>query len=537
MVNVLGRGWWRRITVAIAAFLVIGLHGCAQVAIPVGQSHDLHSTQLLEFVPKQSLFATVIDTNVETNKVWQRSNLSDALFQAEKTIFGPYSIDLSEDIRPWLGDKVAVAITDKDLDRDRRNGRQVGYLLVAHAADGDALREFLELFWQRQSVSGPQPVLTAESGVPIIAGLVAQGSRQLATAVVGGRTLLVANDIKVLRQSLRVAQAPDLQLPGNDCCTAAWISLRIPEFLDWLGVATPEKLPLMSAYQWQHLTAAIELYSQQLVIDTTLTGVNSHLSLSERARSTVKHQADGPNQYVPDSVAWAVMGYDLQSLLTMVKDELAHYQRLPSPIQQGQRWLSTQLAQTLSEPLTQLLADDYAVGQLEDGTGLMAVRPMSPTVVDRLDRIAGQQGLTVSRLMLKGQSVTAWSRLKTRVDARNRETTVETDLVGVHTKIGDCHIFSTSIGGLTAALDAPANQLSASRSFQRALPSMDALNQEGYIYGTWSELDRLLASNRWFSLVKPIVQPWSQLIDAISITSYGQTANQSTGTVSILLKS
>ncbi|MEL6129549.1 MAG: DUF3352 domain-containing protein [Cyanobacteria bacterium J06628_4] len=535
MVNLLGRPWQRGFAIALLV-ISLGLNSCQQLSLQPPSSQSAH---ILEFIPRHSLFAAVVDTTIAPGKAWQRSNLSSALVQAIDSFFTPLAINPSEDIRPWLGNNIAFAITDKDLDLNRR-GLQTGYLLVADTADDENLREFLELFWQRQTVAGTQPVLTEGNGVPIIAGTVAQGTQPLATAVVDKHTLLVANDVKVLRQSLRVAQAPTLQLSQRDCCTPVWVNLHIPDFIDWLGLATPAKMRFMSSLQWQQLSATAVLHPQQMVINTQLTALgNNSPSRFEVPQPDTKTGQDpnlsSPQQYLPASVAWAAMGHDLRPLWTDLWDQLSRYQGLPFPLRQWQQWQSTQLAQALSGPLTQLLSNDYAIGQLTDGTWLMAVTTAEPTVTEQLDSIAVQQGLTVSQLTLEGQTVKAWSRLKTRVDTRNRETTVETELVGVHTKVNDCDVFTTSLGGLTTALAAPTNALTTTQKFERTVKSMDKPNQ-GYIYGTWPDLDRLLESNRWFSLVRPILQPWSESIDAIAITSYGQTVNQSTGTVSILLK-
>ena len=539
MVIFLGKPWrqWRLMAAIALLFCSLGISGCQQLSVGSERSeHVSHRAHVLEFVPKQVLLATVLDTTVKPGKTLQ-STLSEALPQAAASLLAPLAIDLNDNIRPWLGDQVAFAITDKDVDRDRRTGRQVGYLVVAETTDGDRLREFLELFWQRQAIAGAQPDLLQASGVPIIAGVVAGEGRPLATAVVGGRTLLIANDVRVLRQSLRVAQAPALQLSGRDCCGAGWVHLRIPNFVDWLGLATPSDIRLQSGPQWQELSATAAIHPKRVAIDTQLTA-RSGISVPETtALNPPDQQAVGnrPGQYLPASVAWAAMGHDLRPLWNRVWDELGRYQRLPPAL--SQQWLSTQLAQALSEPLLQLLAGDYAVGQLDDGTWLMAVRKATPAAVNQLDDIAEQKGLTVSRLALEGQSVTAWSRLKTRMgaDTRNRDTTVETDIVWLHTTVGDCDVFATSISGLTAALAAPENPVSGTQRFQRTVQAMDQPNQ-GYVYGTWVELERLLESNRWFSLLRPVLQPWSQSIDAIAITSYGQTVNQPTGSVSVLLK-
>lgn len=524
--------WQRGFTIALL-LVSLGISGCGQLSLPSGQSSAPLGNRILEFVPRHALLTTVVSTAVQLDNTWQRSDIVATISQFTDSLLTPLAINFNQDIRPWLGNDIAFAITAKDVDRDRRNGRQTGYLLVLETTDGERLREFLELFWQRQTVAGSQPAFTQVNGVPIISGPVGQEERQLATAVVAGSTLLVANDVRVLYQSLQVAQAPTLQLSGRDCCAAAWVNLHIPEFVDWLGLATSANQQLMSIGQWQQLDATAVFRPQGITMDTWLTSLGTSMPKSMESGTTMGKDELG--QYLPASMAWAVTGHNLSPVWAELWGQLSRYQRLPSLLQQGQQWLSTQLAQSLSEPLGQLLANDYAVGQLEDGTWVMAVVATPPTAITQLDEIAQQQGLTVSQLTLNGQSVIAWSHLKTRVDTQNRETTVATDLVALHTKVAGHSIFSTSIDGLMAALAAPDSNLFATQRFQRTVRLMETSNQ-GYLYGTWAEVERLLASNRWFSLVKPILQPLSQSIDAIAITTHDQVTNQSTGTVSILLK-
>ncbi|MEM8611766.1 MAG: DUF3352 domain-containing protein [Cyanobacteria bacterium P01_H01_bin.105] len=543
MVNLLPVSWrrWQLMLVAIALLIIsFSISSCSQFSlIEDGQSSNPQTDHVSEFVPKHALLAAVIDTTPKPDKAWSQSALSRVLSQTLDRLLTPLELDFSEDIRPWLGQTIAFAITNKDLDRDYRNGRQGGYLLAANTLDGDRLREFLELFWQRQAIAGANPVLTQDSGVPIIAGLVSKEKHQLATAIVGENTLLIANDIKVLQQSLRVAQTPTLQLSKPDLRKHIWFNISIPDFVDWLGVATPPaNLPIMSAPRWQQLSATTAFHPQRLTINTQLKLLDSiHTpKTAELYKKPSEVLEASPAQYLPASLAWGATGDDLRPLWTEIENELDSYQRVVPPLAQSHKWISTQLAQTLLAPLTQLFSGGYAVGQLNDGSWLIAVVNTDSTLTNQLDNIAVKQGLTVSQLTLQDRSVTAWSRLKTRVNnTRNRETTVETDLVALHTKVNNCDIFTTSIDGLTAALRPSNNALTDTQSFQRTMTSIDDSNQ-GYFYGTWDEIERLLASNRWFSLVKPIVQPWIQPIDAIAITSYKQTNNQSTGTISILLK-
>lgn len=538
MTNLFGgsRQRWQLVIFAIALLLIsIGIHSCGQPSPSSKQLDNSQSSSVLEFLPRHSLLAAVIDTTVEPSQGWKNSGLANTVSRSISSALVPLAINFDQDIRPWLGDHIAFAITDKDLDRTRRNGRQTGYLLVVDTSDSERLREFLELFWQRLSIAGSSPRFTKVNGVPIIAGSAVPEKYRLATAIVGERTLLVANDIGVLRQSLRVAQAPALQLSNHDCCTPGWISLRIPDVLDWLGLAAANDRRFMTTLPWQQLTATAAFQPQGLAINAQLAKNTLLMSAPTAAELLVDLSDHSPQQYLPASMAWAAIGKDFRSLWTGLGEELEHYQELPSPLQQGQRWQTTQLGQLLTKPLTQLLSDDYAVGQLDDGAWLIIAKTTNPTAAAQLDSVAKQQGLTVSQLTVKNKLVTAWSQLKTRVDTRNRETTVETDLVALHTKLNDCDVFATSIDSLTAALAAPTNKLSDTQRFQQTVRSMDTPNQ-GYLYGTWDDIERLLASNRWFSLVKPVLQVWSQSIDAIAVTSYEHTVNQSTGTASILLK-
>ncbi|MGD1948752.1 MAG: DUF3352 domain-containing protein [Leptolyngbyaceae cyanobacterium] len=541
MVNRSGKPWryWWLSIVAIAV-LLSGASSCGQLPPISGQPSISQANHIVTFVPKQALLSAVVDTTAKLDKARTHTHFSKVVSKNLDLLLVSLSLDFKEDIRPWLGDTLAFAVTDKDIDRDHRNGHQTGYLLVVDAADGDRLREFLELFWQRQTVAGTSPVLSKASGVPIVTAQVGTHEQSLATAVVGQHILLVANDVQVLKQSLRVAQTPTLQLLEYDCCVPAWVSLQLPALIDWLGLAVPVQPQLPSSPQWQQLITTAMFQPHRLVVNTRAKSLHHQTAdpifTANLANTKKTRSVESIESYLPASLVWAAAGYDLRPLWAQLGDELNYYQKLPAPIQQSQQWLSTQLAQILLEPISQLFSNDYAVGQFRDGTWLMAIANSQPANIKQLDDIAIQQGLTVSQFTLKDQSVTAWSRLKTRVkEGANRETTVETELVALHTRAEDCHIFATSIGGLTAALEAPEHPLLDTQRFQQVMQSINNHNQ-GYLYGTWDEIERLLASDRWFSLVKPIVQPWTESLSAIAVSAHGQPDKQSTGTVSILLK-
>ncbi|MEM6253332.1 MAG: DUF3352 domain-containing protein [Cyanobacteria bacterium P01_D01_bin.156] len=521
------------------ALVCIGLWvtSCSQRFTTPQQSFiTQNNSQITDFIPRQALIATVLAPDDILPK--QTSFLGNRVLEQLDDLLISLDINLRDEVFPWLGSHIALAITDHSLNPSNHNAQRVGYLLVADISDSERLREVLELFWQHQSVAGSKLSFTRANGVPIISGPINQTFHQLSTAIVGDHTLIIGNSIQIVRQSLRVAQTPKLQLSGPDCCVPFWLTLRIPAVIDWLGVAAPDEPSLLENQYWQQLTAVAEPNSQGITLKTQLTNLGAQVSTSitefEAGAQNVSLQ-----KYLPNSMAWVAIGNDLTSWwMEKLQIELNHYQKLPSFLQQAQQWRTTELGKKLTNPLGELLANDYGIGQLDDGAWLMVTSPADPRVAHQLDTIATEEGLTVSQFTLDGHTVTAWSRLKTKLyqGNLNRETTVETDLLALRTNVdAGCYVFATSLSSLTAALAAPEQPLLLTQRFQRVMQTIDP-KHPAYIYGTWNEMERLLNRNRWFSLVQPIVKPWVQSIDAIAFTSDVHTKHQSTGTISVLLK-
>ena len=56
-------------------------------------------------------------------------------------------LDYRRDIQPWLGEEITLAVTSGDIDRNRSNGKQPGYLLALTTKDSTKSREFLQLLF------------------------------------------------------------------------------------------------------------------------------------------------------------------------------------------------------------------------------------------------------------------------------------------------------------------------------------------------------------------------------------------------------
>ncbi|MHC5825204.1 MAG: DUF3352 domain-containing protein, partial [Nostoc sp.] len=173
----------------------------------------------------------------------------EELSKLKTSLFAKSGIDYKQDIQPWLGDEITLAITTLDIDRDGENGQQPGYLLALATKQPEKSREFVELLFSKRALGGANLAVEQYKGVKLIydnqevitqekiqnrsterSRSVSERSRSrsvpqespkskiqnyLAGAVVGEGFVLFANDPKVLRDAINNVQAPDLNLTSS----------------------------------------------------------------------------------------------------------------------------------------------------------------------------------------------------------------------------------------------------------------------------------------------------------------------------------
>ncbi|MEO0458524.1 MAG: DUF3352 domain-containing protein [Cyanobacteria bacterium P01_A01_bin.114] len=579
---------------AIAAVLIIlglGGFGWLSAQSPLFLLRGSSNTEPIAavFVPRQSPLTVSLLTSperlVELRRVLtppgRRGNSQAEVAQFKRSLSEQTGIDYDTDIRPWIGNEITFAVTDTDFDRDPTNGYQPGYVAAIAARNGERAREFLELFWQRQALAGAKLTFEVSSGVRIIyaeatpnisqqavstkntsdlaqalTALRQQG--QWATAVVGNRFVLLANHPQVLQQSIRNAQANQLNLTAKADYQSALAQLtakrigviycNLPPFFSWLGVSskphptltTLNSLPAQP--QTQSLTAAVQLNRRGLGLATALAPI------SQTAFKPVEPGLSQPVEalrYLPADTALAAGGHNLSQLWDTLEAELDAYATLPPQIYQLRQWL---LSVSSEQPLKNWLKADYAVGQWasradqspgEAADWVLVVEHSSAadTALSTLDQLAERQQLTVSSLMLKNQAVTAWSQIQTSIQDRfrERETTVETRILGLHTTVDGYDILATSLPAMSAALEAPLRSLIDTNRFKQAIVPFQQPN-EGYLYFNWPLFRKTLAASvPWFKLVDTTAQPLLDAIQSITLSSYGGQTQQKQGEVLIQL--
>jgi hypothetical protein len=466
------------------------------------------------------------------------------------------------DIQPWVGNEITFAITDIDIDKNSQNGLQPGYLLALAIRDGDRAREFLELFWQRQALAGQALTFQVTNGVRIIhaqaptPGLVEKSAKSLerssvptayppATAVVGNQFLLLASDPQILERSIQNAQAPDLNLDHRpdyqnslgqlNADRLGLTYVNLPQTLKLLGLAqwssqSPKPIP-----QAQTILASISFDRQGLRFRTALSAAPQVPFVPQIATLT------GPVevlQQLPANTVAVVSGDNLAQLWRDLEAESSRYSQLPAPLMRWQRQLSPQSTRRLMLQLQTWLSATYALGCLSTGDWIFVAEhtPQSDSTLAALDRVARDQGLTVSPLTVDNHPVTAWTRIKTRLQngTSNRETTVETDIIGLHTTVNHRDLLTTSLSAMSAALAAPQHPLTSNSLFKGAIAPLDRPNQ-GIAYLNWSDIHPVLHPQPLLQLLETTLQPFLKYVKTIAISSYGGNSHQRQGDILVRL--
>ena len=469
-------------------------------------------------------------------------------------------LNYEQDIQPWLGDEVTFAVTGLDSDRDDSNGRQPAYLLAASAADGDRARRFLELFWQRQALAGVNPIFERYKGATITYGESmdvlpdslwrsrrrgeAAPRTNLATAMVGGKFVLLATDPKVLREAINTVQVPEQSLAALSSYRQAIASkTEGPDEDRRLGVMVADFTALAQLWQSPETAAALDALPASkpfspyegaiALVEFDRQGITSNFQLLNRdSRDT---PLDAPTltdpvdalQYLPRSAAIALGGDDLAGLWQEVQSQFAGTLLGDSVIAQVMT-LADRENMVPETDVLPWLSGDYAIG-LVDGNWVVVAphSEASEAAFERLDRVAGDRGWTVGPLTVGQTNAQIWSR----VDFQRGQ--VSTQVEGIRAQVDGYDILSTSVSTLSTVLAAVPNpetpeQPNPNAFLQRPdvqynLAQLPQPN-DGYAQLDWSTAKPILG--RIFPLLnvlESLGQPIFNRLDTVTVVSHGGT--------------
>ncbi|MBG1244613.1 DUF3352 domain-containing protein [Nostoc sp. NZL] len=460
------------------------------------------------------------------------------LSKLKTSLFAKSGIDYKQDIQPWLGNEITLAITTLDIDRDPENGQQPGYLLALATQKPEKSREFVELLFSKRALAGANLAVEQYKGIKLISDNSQPEQDLLAGAVVGEGFVLFANDPKVLRDAINNVQAPDLNLTSSSEYqkatkelpkgSLAVAFLNLPIVAKWQGLELPEQ-----TYDSEIISLALN--PKGLLAETTFLTSAEIVPPSSPLSKPV-----GALQYIPASAGLAISGSNLSNL---GNSDLAKLWRQATATIYGGEDVVSRLAKPLAdvqkrwginlpEDIFSWVQGEYAIALLPDKeqTTLhwIFVVEKSESVeqgVARLDAIASSNGLSINPLNIDKQKISAWTELTTattKADVKERPSfSIETKVRGLHTTLGNYEVFTSDLETMNEILTTKDNSLIDNAKFQDSIAAIPLPNQ-GYIYLDWTKSQNLLERQvPVLKLVEVLGKPFFDNLRSLTVSSYG----------------
>ncbi|MEH1940718.1 MAG: DUF3352 domain-containing protein [Nostoc sp.] len=488
------------------------------------------------FVSKLSPVMVSLLANPDRLQALERE---EELSKLKTSLFAKSGIDYKQDIQPWLGDEITLAIATLDIDRDRENGQQPGYLLALATKQPEKSREFVELLFSKRALAGANLAVEQYKGIKLISDNSQPEQGLLTGAVVGEGFVLFANDPKVLRDAINNVQAPDLNLTSSSEYqkatkelpkgSLAVAFLNLPIVAKWQGLELPEQL-----YNSQIISLALN--PKGLLAETTFLTSSEIVPPSAPLSKPV-----GGLQYIPASAGLAISGSNLSNLgnsdlaklwrqatATIYGSEEDVVSRLAKPLTDVQkRW-----GINFPEDIFSWVQGEYAIALLGEKEQTIPhwifVVEKSEGVeqgVARLDAIASSNGLSISPLTIDNQKISAWTELTTatkKSDAKEGASfSIETKVRGLHTTLGNYEIFTSDLETMNEILTAKDNSIIDNPNFKDSIAAIPRPNQ-GYIYLDWTKSQNLLERQvPVLKLVEVLGKPFFNNLRSLTVSSYG----------------
>lgn len=555
----------------VVVLLLIGAGGFSWLAahnpLQLLQGSGRSSPAAAIFIPRQAPAMVSLLVKPEKLEAFQlavttlrdRERVQTELINLRENLLTGTGLDYAQDVEPWLGSEITLAVTTADIDRDAVNGVQPGYLLAIATEDPERSREFLQLFWQKRAIAGVDLVFEQYAGVKLIYGKPKISANEadaalyptLTSAVVGDRFVLFANYPKVLRDAITNVQAPDLNLNRSSGYQQALNSLpdrniglayaNLPQLTAWLGSPAPDVTDLAAAPLYDGLVMAFQLERQGILADTALLAApGQQLDRHKPALSSLA----STSRFIPTDTSLVALGLDLNQLWQQVTTGLKGYDPIATLVQQPLTDLRDRIQVDLPDDVFQVVTGEYALAALPradktqpDWVFVTQQSADLQAAIAHLDEVAQQQGMSTGTLSLGSREVKAWTKLSTANQRSKRGAiALQADLQGVHTEVDGYEIFATSVDAMDRVLQSAQTSVVSSPEFRQAIAPLPPQN-DGYLYIDWSTVQPWVEQRFPITrLVEVAGQPLFNHLRSLSITSYGSESNLRRGTIFLRLK-
>ena len=486
----------------------------------------------------------------------ERSRSHAEFEQIKKSLLANTNLDYSRDIQPWIGDEITFAIATPDIDRDRNNGQQTGFLLALSSRNSDRSQKFLDSYWKKQSIAtkavkseqykGIQltykklPTLNQKSQTISPLNRLSLPSSSLpssfATALISDSSdlknnhnfVLFANDPKVLRDAIDHLEVANLNLNNSPEYQKALQQLTQGRIaLGFVNIPQPEieKNPQVSL---NSLGVTVGVNRRGLVAETALVTSPENTTipkLSEPVQAL---------QYIPSASPFAVASTDLNNFWTDLSSTVSTNPEVSKLADRTLADIQTAWGLNLPQDIFNWVKGEYALAMIpglsnsSDWIFAAETSADSQKAIARLDEIARSKEYSIGSFTLRNQKITAWTQLTTNPNYGNenkRKSAIETEAKGVRATVGKYEIFTTSVEAMDEALKAAeTGSLVANQDFQTSIEPLPTSN-DGYFYLDWPSSRAIWEKQiPLLRLIELSARPLFDHLRSLTITSTGETA-------------
>ncbi len=497
----------------------------------------------------------------------ERSRSHAEFEQIKKSLLANTGLDYSRDIQPWIGDEITFAITTPDIDRDRNNGKQMGFLLALSSQNVDRSQQFLDSYWKKQSATtkavqfeqykdvkltykeSPKINQKSQPVSPFnpLNGPSSNLPSSFATALISDSSnsenshnfVLFANHPKVLREAIDNLELANINLYNTSEYQKALQQLTQGRIaLAFVNLPQPqtEKTPQLSL---NSLAVAVGVNRRGLVAQTALV-----TSPENTAIPTLSEPVQAL-QYIPSASPFAVASTDLNNFWTALSSTISANPEVSKLADRTLADIQAAWGINLPQDIFNWVKGEYALAVLpgvsNSGDWIFAAETSadSQKAIARLDEIARSKEYSIGSFTLRNQKITAWTQLTTNPNhgsENKRKSAIETEAKGVRATVGKYEIFTTSVEAMDEALKAAeTGSLLANQNFQTSIEPLPTSN-DGYFYldwpssrGIWEKQIPLLR------LIELSARPFFDHLRSLTITSTGETAGIRKATIFIRL--
>jgi len=488
------------------------------------------------FIPQQSpaILSLLVNPDSLENLAkwrispWKRSLVQQDINQLETNLLKSTGLDYREQIQPWLGEELTLAITSLDYDHNPNNGAQPGYLLAVQTKDVQLAKEFLQAAYSEKVLKTNSELKFQQyKGVNLITqqSLVPKPNLIFNSSAVLADFVLFTNHPKILQEAINTLQVPDLSLNSS------------PSYKKALHLSSKSRLglfygnlPLLSAWLgndyrvnnpeiFQAMTINLSLNTNGIVAQVEL--IDNKLSKDEKSLS---QESIGLLKYTPSDSIFSLIAIDLPQLWNKVQTELSVKSPLQELIQDAIARLENNLDIAVSREVFPWIKGEFSLSLVQDP---LHKKPQWLFIAERkppeealagiknLDYIASEKGLGISHLNILGKQATVWTQLTEDVDSL---TNLKTIARGLHLNLNDKYeIFASSVEVLKNTL------IHASKivrpTFQEATIDKSKANG-GYFYLNWEKFGPILKQKYPIASVLEIpLEPFLSHLKSLTLTS------------------